>query len=61
MSESGEIKLWCWVLGDPRNQIFRVSIKRNAAIHGLKAAIHGRKPSFKDFAVNSLRVFKVGE
>ncbi|KAF8336080.1 hypothetical protein F5887DRAFT_1285507 [Amanita rubescens] len=58
MSESDEIKLWCWVLGDPRNQIFRVSIKRSAAIDDLKAAIHGRKPSFKDIAADSLRVFK---
>ncbi|KAF8344474.1 hypothetical protein F5887DRAFT_1159528, partial [Amanita rubescens] len=58
MSESDEIKLWCWVLGDPRNRIFRVSIKRSAAIDDLKAAIHVRKPSFKDFAVDSLCVFK---
>ncbi|KAM6504274.1 hypothetical protein JOM56_001217 [Amanita muscaria] len=58
MSESDEIKLWCWVLGDERYRVFRVSIKRSATINGLKKAIQGRKPSFKDIAADSIELFK---
>ncbi|KAM6492684.1 hypothetical protein JOM56_012408 [Amanita muscaria] len=59
MSEStDEIKLWCWVLGDTPNQVFGISIKRSATIGGLKTAIQGRKPSFKDIPPDSLELFK---
>ena len=61
MSESDEIRLWCWVLGDTPNQIFEVSIQRSATIYRLKIAIQGLKPSFKDISADSLELFKVGE
>jgi hypothetical protein len=61
MSESDEIRLWCWVLGDTHNRVFEVSITRSATIRGLKKAIQGQKPSFKDIPANSLDLYKVGE
>ena len=61
MSESDEISLWCWVLGDTYDRVFEVSIKRNATIYDLKEAIQGRKPSFKAISAASLKLFKVGE
>ena len=61
MSESNEISLWCWVLGDPVRHIFNVSIKRSATIHRLKKAIQGEKPSLKDISADSLKLYKVGE
>ena len=61
MSEPDEIMLWCWVLGDPPNRAFTVSIKPSAPIHNLKIAIQAQKPSFKDIASDALEVYKVGE
>ena len=61
MSEPDEIRLWCWVLGDPYHQVFEVSIKRSALIDDLKIAIQGQKPSFKDIDADSLMLYKVGE
>ncbi|KAK2461336.1 hypothetical protein APHAL10511_006863 [Amanita phalloides] len=58
MSEPDEIMLWCWVLGDPPNRAFTVSIKLSAPIHHLKIAIHAQKPSFKDIAPAALEVYK---
>lgn len=59
VSESDEIKLWCWALGDTHYRIFEVSIKRSAGIYGLKITIKERKPSFKDIAADSLNLSKV--
>jgi len=50
-----------WVLGDTHNRVFEVFIKRNATIDGLKKAIQGQKPSFKDIPADSLDLHKVGE
>ena len=61
MSESDEVTLWCWVLGDTPKQVFKVSIKRSATIVDLKEAIQGKKPSFKAIPADSLDLFKVGE
>ena len=61
MSESDEIRLWCWVLGDTHKRVFPVPIKRSAPIHDLKRAIHGQKPEFKDIPVDSLDLYKVSE
>ena len=61
MSESDEITLWCWILGDTHKRVFPVSIKRSAPIHDLKRTIHGQKPSFKDIPVDSLDLYKVSE
>ena len=61
MSESDEIRLWCWVLGDTPNEIFEVFIKRSATINRLKMAIQGLKQSFKDINADSLQLFKVGQ
>jgi hypothetical protein len=62
MSKPDEIKLWCWVLGDPPNRAFTVSIELNAPIYNLKKAIHEQKPSFKlkGISVGSLDIYKVG-
>jgi Crinkler effector protein N-terminal domain len=60
MSDSNEIKLWCWVLGDPSDRVFSVSIRRDVTIEKLKEVIQIRKSSFKDIAADSLTVFKVG-
>ncbi len=51
---------WYWV-GDTHNRVFEVFIKRNATIDGLKKAIQGQKPSFKDIPADSLDLHKVGE
>ena len=61
MSESDEIRLWCWVLGDAHHRVFQVSIKRSATIHDLKKAIKGRKPSFKDIDADFIDLYKVGK
>ncbi len=61
MSDSDNIKLWCWVLGDTIHRVFSVSIKRSATIEGLKGEIQTRKSSFKDTNPESLDIFKVGE
>ena len=61
MSESDEIELWCWVLGDTPNRVFSVSIKRSDTIYDLKIAIKGEKPPFKDIAADSLDLYKVGD
>ena len=62
MSESDEITLWCWVMGDAPHNAFSVFIKRSATIHLLKSAIHAQTRSFKDIGdIPSLNVYKVGE
>ncbi|KAK2459845.1 hypothetical protein APHAL10511_008166 [Amanita phalloides] len=53
-----EIRLWCWVLGDPHDRVFAVSIKRSAPIDDLKIVIQGRKPSFKDIPADSIGLYK---
>ncbi|KAK2467901.1 hypothetical protein APHAL10511_000196 [Amanita phalloides] len=53
-----EIRLWCWVLGDPHNRVFAVSIKRSASIDDLKIVIQGRKPSFRDIPADSIDLYK---
>ncbi|KAF8336773.1 hypothetical protein F5887DRAFT_986435 [Amanita rubescens] len=58
MSESDEITLWCWVLGDSPNRVFSVSLKRSDIIYDLQIAIKGEKPPFKDIAADSLDVYK---
>ena len=61
MSESDEIKLWCWVLGDDFQRVFPVIIKRSADIDDLKEAIIQRKLSFKDISPDTMDLYKVGE
>ena len=61
MSESDEITLWCWVMGDAPRNAFSVFIKRSATIDLLKSAIHAQKRSFKDIDIPSLNIYKVGE
>ncbi|KAM6497143.1 hypothetical protein JOM56_007616 [Amanita muscaria] len=58
MSESDEIRLWCWVLGDTHKRVFSVFIKRSAPIEDLKIAIQGQKPSFKDIPADSIDLYK---
>ena len=60
MSDSDNIKLWCWILGDKPAQVFSVSIERSASIEYLKEAIQRRKPSFKDITASTLDLYKVG-
>ena len=54
MSETDEIKLWCWVLGDTHKRIFEVSVNRSANVYAFKKAIQGQKPSFKNIPADSL-------
>lgn len=63
MSESEEIRLWCWVLGDAHKRVFSVIIKRSARIGDLQKAIKEQKPSFKDIPADSIDLYKlkVGE
>ena len=61
MSESDEIRLWCWVLGDEYQRVFSVIIKRSARIEDLQTAIQQRKPSFKDVNADTIELYKVGE
>ena len=61
MSESDEIRLWCWVLGDEYQRVFSVIIKRSARIEDLQTAIQKRKPSFKDVNADTIELYKVGE
>ena len=62
MSKPEEIKLWCWVLGDPPNRAFIASIKLSDPIYNLQKAIYEQKPSFKGvISIESLEVYKVGE
>ena len=61
MSESDEIRLWCWVLGDEYQRVFSVIIKRSARIEDLQTAIQKRKPSFKDVNADTIDLYKVGE
>ena len=61
MSESDEIRLSCWILGDTYDRIFSVTIKRSACIYDLKKAIIGQKRSFKGVSAGSIDLYKVGE
>ena len=61
MSESDEIRLWCWVLGDEYQRVFSVIIKRSARIEDLQTAIQRRKLSFKDVNADTIDLYKVGE
>ncbi|EDR08850.1 uncharacterized protein LACBIDRAFT_326431 [Laccaria bicolor S238N-H82] len=58
MSESDEIELWCWVLGDPYERVFSVTIKRSASIQDLKKAIKGEKQSFTGVDADSIDLYK---
>jgi hypothetical protein len=58
MSDSDNIKLWCWVLGDTIHRVISVSIERSATIEELTTVIQERKSLLKDI---TLDIFKVGE
>jgi hypothetical protein len=60
MSDSDNIKLWCWVLGDKSTRVFSVSIERSASIDYLREIIQRRKSSFEDIAASALDLYKVG-
>jgi hypothetical protein len=60
MSDSDNIKVWCWVLRDKPARVFSVSIKRSARIEDLREAIQRRKSSFEDIIASALDLYKVG-
>ena len=60
MSDSDNIKLWCWVLGDKPAQVFSVSIERGASIEYLRETIQRQKSSFEDITASALDLYKVG-
>ena len=60
MSDSDNIKLWCWVLGDKPARVFSVSIERSASIEYLKETIQRRKSSIEDITASTLDLYKVG-
>ena len=60
MSDSDNIKLWCWVLGDKPARVFSVSIKHSADIEYLKKNIQKQK-SFEDITASALDLYKVGQ
>ena len=60
MSDSDNLELWCWVLGDKPARVFSVSIERSANIGYLKKTIQKQKSSFKDITASALDLYKVG-
>jgi hypothetical protein len=58
---SDEIKLWCWIQGDKRYQIFDVKVELSDDVTDLKKSIQAWKPSFKDITVDSLKLYKVND
>ena len=57
---SDQIKLLCWVQGDPLDHGFLVRINLSNTIADLKEAIQAKKPSFQKIDPASLQLWKVG-
>jgi hypothetical protein len=56
----GDIGLYCWVVGDPPQQLFSIMVSNGMNVEGLRDALKAKRTQkFKDFDAETLDLWKV--